>query len=342
MFSGQTILVTGGTGTFGNAVAQRCIRENVREIRIFSRDELKQEMMRNELRDPRVKFFLGDVRNPNSLVAPMEGVDYVFHAAALKQVPSCEFFPLEAVMTNILGAENVFSTAISSGVKVVVALSTDKAAYPINAMGMSKALMEKIMIAKSRMQTSTVLCGTRYGNVLASRGSVVPLFVTQIKAGQPLTVTNPDMTRCLMTIEEAVDLVFHAFQKAQSGDIFVKKVPAATMLAVAEALQEIFGVKRDIKIIGTRHGEKLYEVLITREEMVKSEDSGGYYRIPMDARDMNYSLYSEEGQKNSTTEYTSQNTYRLGKEEIVHLLQQLDCVKAARRSHEDCSNGRNV
>lgn len=339
MFSGQTMLVTGGTGTFGHAVVQRSLKEGVREVRIFSRDELKQELMRNKLCDPRVKFFLGDVRDSQSLVAPMMNVDFVFHAAALKQVPSCEFFPIEAVKTNVIGSENVFSAAVSAGVKTVVALSTDKAAYPINAMGMSKALMEKIMMAKARMQTSTVFCGTRYGNVLASRGSVVPLFLTQILKGLPLTITNPFMTRCMMTIDEAVNLVLFAFQTARSGDIFVKKVPAATMGIVAAALKEIFKSDSEIRVIGTRHGEKLYEVLITREEMSNVEDCGDYYRIPMDARDMNYARYIDEGRKNSVVEYTSHNTYRMKVAEVIALLENLDCVKDARGSYEDRRNG---
>ena len=331
MFSGYTVLVTGGTGTFGNAVVRRLLNHHVREVRIFSRDEKKQEDMRNELQNPRVKFFIGDVREPQSLCSPMKGVDFVFHAAALKQVPSCEFFPMEAVRTNVLGAENVFTAAIEAGVKTVVALSTDKAAYPINAMGMSKALMEKIAIAKARMQTSTVFCGTRYGNVLASRGSVIPLFVEQIKSGRPLTVTNPEMTRCIMTIDEAVDLVIYAFQASQNGDIFVKKVRAATVLTIAESLKEIFNTDNEIKIIGTRHGEKLYEVLITREEMISAEDCGSYYRIPMDARDMNYSLYFKEGRKVAVSEYTSHNTYRMDKVEVVNLFEQLDYIKGAKR-----------
>lgn len=328
MFSGRIILVTGGTGTFGNAVTHRCLSEDVGEIRILSRDEKKQDDMRNEIRDPRVKYFLGDVRDETTLVAPMRDVDYVFHAAALKQVPSCEFFPLEAVKTNVLGAENVFNAAIAAGVRTVVALSTDKAAYPINSMGMSKALMEKIMIAKARMQTSTVFCGTRYGNVLASRGSVVPLFVNQIQSGEPLTVTNPDMTRFMMTITDAVDLVIYAFQHADSGDIFIRKAPAATVLMVAEALNQIFATT-GIWIIGTRHGEKLYETLVLSEEMIRARDCGDYYRIPMDTRALNYSLYFTEGCKELGEGYTSHNTHRMDVAETVSLLKTLDCVKEA-------------
>jgi UDP-N-acetylglucosamine 4,6-dehydratase len=333
MFKGHTLLITGGTGTFGNAVVRRYLETDIAEIRIFSRDEKKQEDMRIAMHNERLKFFLGDVRESSSLLAPMRGVDYVFHAAALKQVPSCEFFPLEAVRTNTLGAENVFNTALACGVKSVIVLSTDKAVYPINAMGMSKALMEKLMVAQARMHgdNGTIFCGTRYGNVMASRGSVIPLFVKQILSGRPLTITDPNMTRFMMSIEDAVDLVVYAFQNGRPGDIFVQKAPAATILAVAEALKEIFGADNEIQILGTRHGEKLYETLLNREEMSKAEDRGGYYRIPADGRDLNYSLYFTEGQMDVSFagEYTSHNTHRLNQAEMIDLLAQLDCVRDA-------------
>ncbi|MGA2885770.1 MAG: SDR family NAD(P)-dependent oxidoreductase [Halobacteriota archaeon] len=315
----STILITGGTGTFGNAVVERYLK-NYHRIRIFSRDEKKQEDMRIRLNNPRVEFFIGDVRDAASLVAPMEGVDYVFHAAALKQVPSSEFFPLEAVKTNILGAENVFNAAINAGVGKVVALSTDKAVYPINAMGISKAMMERVMTAKSRTSSHTVFCGTRYGNVLASRGSVVPLFIDQIKSGKPLTVTNPDMTRFMMTIEEAVELVKYAFEHGQQGDMFVKKSPAATVLTVANAIKEILNSDAEIKTIGTRHGEKLFETLVTSEEMSHAQDHGNYYRLPADTRDLNYASYFSEGKAADAGSYTSHNTYRMNLEETVALL----------------------
>lgn len=329
MFKGRTLLITGGTGTFGNAVVRRYLRTDIAEIRIFSRDEKKQDDMRNALRNPRLQFFLGDVREPSSLMAPMKDVDYVFHAAALKQVPSCEFFPLEAIRTNTLGAENVLTTASAWGVKNVIVLSTDKAVYPINAMGMSKALMEKLMIAKARIHGGrTIFCGTRYGNVMASRGSVIPLFISQIVAGKPLTVTDPNMTRFMMTIENAVDLVVYAFQNASPGDIFVQKAPAATILDLAEALKEIFEADNEIRILGTRHGEKLYETLVNREEMAKAEDRGEYYRIPADTRDLNYSLYFSEGQMEVSfaEEYTS-HTHRMTRRELIELLLKLDCVQ---------------
>jgi UDP-N-acetylglucosamine 4,6-dehydratase len=333
MFKGHTLLITGGTGTFGNAVVRRYLKTEIAEIRIFSRDEKKQEDMRNTLGHERLKFFLGDVREQSSLVAPMRGVDYVFHAAALKQVPSCEFFPLEALRTNTLGAENVLSTALACGVKNVIVLSTDKAVYPINAMGMSKALMEKLMVAKARMHgdNGTIFCGTRYGNVMASRGSVIPLFINQILSDRPLTITDPNMTRFMMTIEDAVDLAVYAFQNGRPGDIFVPKAPAATILTLAEALKEIFNADNEIKILGTRHGEKLYETLLNREEMSKAEDRGGYYRIPVDARDLNYSLYFSQGQINVSCadEYTSHNTHRLNQAEMIDLLVKLDCVQEA-------------
>src|SRR5208337_4792470 len=317
-----TILITGGTGSFGAAVVERYLRTDW-NIRIFSRDELKQDVMRQRLNSPRVSFFLGDVRDASSIKAPMQGVDYVFHAAALKQVPSCEFFPLEAIKTNCLGAENVFDAAITAGVKKVIALSTDKAVYPINAMGLSKALMERIAVAKSRMNTSTTFCLTRYGNVLASRGSVVPLFVNQVKSGKPITITNPHMTRYLMTIDEAVDLVQYAFDNGVQGDIFVKKSPAAPIHTIAEAVCEILGAECCFKTIGTRHGEKLYETLVSSEEMAHAIDQGNYFRLPADTRDLNYSLYETDGSKAGFTDYTSHNTRRLNLEETVELLRPL-------------------
>jgi UDP-glucose 4-epimerase len=333
MFTGKNLLITGGTGTFGNAVVRRYLRTDIAEIRVFSRDEKKQDDMRNALGDERLKFFLGDVRDPSSLLPAMQGVDYVFHAAALKQVPSCEFFPIEAVRTNTLGAENVLNVALRAGVKNVIVLSTDKAVYPINAMGMSKALMEKLMIAKARMHRDggTVFCGTRYGNVMASRGSVIPLFISQILAGKPLTVTDPNMTRFMMSIEDAVDLVVYAFQNGMPGDIFVQKAPASTILNLAEALKEIFQADNEIRIVGTRHGEKLYETLLNREEMAKAEDRGAYYRVPADVRDLNYSLYFSEGQEEVSfaEEYTSHSTHRMNQGEMIDVLLQLDCVQEA-------------
>ena len=333
MFKGRTLLITGGTGTFGNAVIRRYLRTDIAEIRIFSRDEKKQDDMRNTLQNERLKFFLGDVRESSSLLAPMRNVDYVFHAAALKQVPSGEFFPLEAVRTNTLGAENVLSMALASGVKNVIVLSTDKAVYPVNAMGMSKALMEKLMIAKARMHSDNgpIFCGTRYGNVMASRGSVIPLFISQILAGTPLTITDPNMTRFMMTIEDAVDLVVYAFDYGRPGDVFVQKAPAATILTLAEALKEIFSADNEIKILGTRHGEKLYETLLNREERAKAEDLGGYYRIPADVRGLNYSLYFSEGQEevSFSEDYTSHNTHRMNQNEMVQVLFKLSCVQEA-------------
>jgi UDP-glucose 4-epimerase len=314
-------------------MVQRYLRTDIAEIRILSRDEKKQDDMRNTLRNERLKFFLGDVREPSSLLAPMRGVDYLFHAAALKQVPSCEFFPLEAVRTNTLGAENVLSMALTCGVKNAIVLSTDKAVYPINAMGMSKALMEKLMIAKARLNgdSGTIVCGTRYGNVMASRGSVIPLFISQIIAGKPLTITDPNMTRFMMTIEDAVDLVVYAFQNGRAGDILIQKAPAATILVLAEALKEIFQADNEIQILGTRHGEKLYETLLNREEMAKAEDCGAYYRIPADTRGLNYSLYFSEGELDVsfTEEYTSHQTHRMTRTEMVAVLLKLDCVQEA-------------
>ncbi|ADQ41735.1 polysaccharide biosynthesis protein CapD [Caldicellulosiruptor acetigenus I77R1B] len=331
MFKDKCLLITGGTGSFGHAVVKRFLKTDIGEIRIFSRDEKKQDDMRRELKSSKVKFYIGDVRDYNSVLNAMQGVDYVFHAAALKQVPSCEFFPMEAVKTNVIGTDNVLNAAIACGVKKVICLSTDKAVYPINAMGLSKALMEKIVIAKSRMVSpeKTTLCCTRYGNVMASRGSVIPLFVQQIKSGQPLTITDPQMTRFLMSLDEAVDLVLYAFENAKQGDIFVQKAPACTIGDLAQALLEIFNAKNEIVIIGTRHGEKLYETLVTREEMSRAEDLGRYYRIPADTRDLNYEKYFEEGEVRISYgwEYTSHNTQRLNVEEIKKLLLNLDYIK---------------
>jgi len=330
MFTGSRLLITGGTGTFGNAVLRRFLHTDIAEIRVFSRDEKKQDDMRRTLQSPKLKFYIGDVRLYDSLAPAMSGVDYVFHAAALKQVPSCEFFPIEAVRTNTLGAENVLNCALACGVRSVIVLSSDKAVYPINAMGMSKALMEKLMTAKARMygDSATVFCGTRYGNVMASRGSVIPLFISQILSGKPLTITDPNMTRFMMTIDDAVDLVLYAFQNGKPGDIFVQKAPAATILTLAESLKTIFSADNAIHIIGTRHGEKLYETLLNREEMAKAKDLGRYYRVPSDVRDLNYSRYFSEGQMDVslTSEYTSYNTHRLNEQEMIDLLLKLDCV----------------
>ena len=340
MFSGKTLLITGGTGSFGNAVLRRLLNTEVNEIRIFSRDEKKQEDMRVELKNDKVKFYIGDVRNYDSLDFAMRGVDYVFHAAALKQVPSCEFYPMEAVRTNVIGAENVLNAAIANNVQRVIMLSTDKAVYPINAMGMSKALMEKVMVAKSRMvdPRATKLCGTRYGNVMASRGSVIPLFVKQIKEGKPLTVTDPNMTRFLMSLKESVDLVVYAFNHARQGDIFVQKAPASTIMDLVVAIKEIFNADNEIRIIGTRHGEKLYETLLTREELVKAEDLGGYYRIVPDDRDLNYGKYFTEGQEkiSAMEDYNSHNTQRLNVEEVKAKLLQLSFIQQELRGGTGC------
>jgi UDP-N-acetylglucosamine 4,6-dehydratase/5-epimerase len=331
MFTGKTLLITGGTGSFGNAVLQRFLHTGIKEIRVFSRDEKKQEDMRIELNNAKVKFYIGDVRNYDSLYSAMDGTDYVFHAAALKQVPSCEFYPMEAVRTNVLGTENVLNAALANKVKKVICLSTDKAVYPINAMGISKAMMEKLMVAKSRITDSrqTVLCGTRYGNVMASRGSVIPLFIKQIMEGKSLTVTDPNMTRFLMSLEDAVDLVIYAFQYASPGDIFVQKAPASTIMDLAVAIKEAFNAENPIKIIGTRHGEKLYETLLTREERVKAEDLGGYYRIVPDDRDLNYNKYFTEGQEmiSQIEDYNSHNTRRLNVAEIKELLLKLEYIQ---------------
>lgn len=331
MFKDKVLLITGGTGSFGNTVLKRFLDTEVKEIRIFSRDEKKQEEMRIALGNPKLKFYIGDVRNYDSVFQAMKGVNYVFHAAALKQVPSCEFYPMEAVRTNVLGTQNVLDAATSSGVERVVVLSTDKAVYPINAMGISKAMAEKLMIAKSRAQRATeaVLCATRYGNVMASRGSVIPLFVSQIKAAKPLTVTDPEMTRFLMSLEDSVDLVQHAFAHANQGDLFVQKAPASTVADLAQALKELFNSSVPINIIGTRHGEKLFESLISREEMAKAEDMGNYFRVPADNRDLNYAQYFTEGEEKiaSFEDYTSHNTGRLNVAQIKELLLKLDFIR---------------
>ncbi len=331
MFKGKVLMITGGTGSFGNTVLKRFLSTAVREIRIFSRDEKKQEEMRIALHDPKLKFYIGDVRDYDSVCQAMKGVDYVFHAAALKQVPSCEFYPMEAVRTNVMGTENVMNAASANGVARLVLLSTDKAVYPINAMGISKAMAEKLMVAKARMQSEgeTVLCATRYGNVMASRGSVIPLFVSQLKEGKALTVTDPNMTRFLMSLEDSVDLVLYAFSHAKQGDIFVQKAPASTVADLAQALQEIFGKNKPIRVIGTRHGEKLYESLISREEMAHAKDLGGYYRIPADNRDLNYAKYFSEGEETIShqDDYTSHNTERLTVEQVKTLLLKLDFIK---------------
>lgn len=331
MFKDKILLITGGTGSFGNAVLNRFLNTNIKEIRIFSRDEKKQDDMRNRLQNPKVKFYIGDVRNFNSLDQAMRGVDYVFQAAALKQVPSCEFFPVEATKTNVLGTENVIRAAISNNVKNVICLSTDKAAYPINAMGISKALMEKVAIAESRNipEGGTTVCLTRYGNVMASRGSVIPLFISQIRDGKPLTITDPNMTRYLMSLEEAVDLVLFAFKNGKQGDLFVQKAPAATIGHLAEAVKQIFNAPNEIRVIGTRHGEKLYETLCTREEMAKAEDLGEFYCIPADNRDLNYGKYFTNGDvKTSELEdYNSHNTNRLTIDEIKEKLLSLQYIR---------------
>ncbi|MES2686094.1 MAG: polysaccharide biosynthesis protein [Pseudomonadota bacterium] len=336
MFDNKTLMITGGTGSFGNAVLKRFLSTEVREIRIFSRDEKKQEEMRIGLNNDKLKFYIGDIRDYNSIHHAMKGVDYVFHAAALKQVPSCEFYPMEAVRTNVLGAENVMNAAIAQGVKRVVVLSTDKAVYPINAMGVSKAMMEKLMVARARMQNDgeTVLCATRYGNVMASRGSVIPLFVSQLKSGLPLTVTDASMTRFLMSLDDSVDLVLHAFEHGKQGDIFVQKAPASTVADLAQALKDLFDRNgQPTKIIGTRHGEKLYETLVSREEMARIDDMGAYYRIPADNRDLNYAKYFSDGEEriSQLDDYTSHNTERLNVAQVKALLGKLDFIEEALR-----------
>lgn len=331
MFSDKILLITGGTGSFGNAVLRRFLHTDIKEIRVFSRDEKKQEDMRIELNNSKVKFYIGDVRNYDSVYSASDGVDFVFHAAALKQVPSCEFYPMEAVRTNVLGTENVLNAALANGVKKVITLSTDKAVYPINAMGISKAMMEKLMVAKARMtdENKTVYSGTRYGNVMASRGSVIPLFIKQIREGKPLTVTDPNMTRFLMSLDDAVDLVLYAFSNARQGDIFVQKAPASTIMDLALAVRELFDADNEIKVIGTRHGEKLYETLLTREELAKAEDMGGYYRIVPDERDLNYGKYFTEGEEQISNfeDYNSHNTQRLTVPEIKEKLLQLEFIQ---------------
>ena len=336
MLTNKILMITGGTGSFGSTVLKRFLSTSVREIRIFSRDEKKQEDMRIAFNNPKLKFYIGDVRDYDSISQAMKGVDYVFHAAALKQVPSCEFYPMEAVRTNIVGTENVMNAATANGVKRVVVLSTDKAVYPINSMGISKAMAEKLMVAKARSQLEdeTVLCATRYGNVMASRGSVIPLFISQLKEGKSLTVTDPNMTRFLMSLEDSVDLVLYAFEHGKQGDIFVQKAPASTVADLAQAIKELLKKDEPIRIIGTRHGEKLYESLISREEMVKAEDMGGYYRIPADNRDLNYAQYFSEGEEKIShqEDYTSHNTERLKVEQVKKLLLKLDYIKEELRA----------
>ena len=332
LFTNNVLLITGGTGSFGNAVLKRFLDTDIKEIRIFSRDEKKQDDMRHRLQNPKVKFYIGDVRDKRSVDTAMRGVDYVFHAAALKQVPSCEFFPMQAVRTNVIGTENVLDSAVEHGVKNVVVLSTDKAAYPINAMGISKAMMEKVAIAKARSlenDATTTICCTRYGNVMASRGSVIPLWVDQIKAGKPITITDPGMTRYMMTLDDAVDLVLYAFEHGNQGDLFVQKAPAATLTVLAESLKELYHADTEVKVIGTRHGEKLYETLVTREEMFRSEDMGDYFRIPADARDLNYDKFFVEGQEDisKVEDYHSHNTFRLDKEGMKQLLLKLPEIR---------------
>jgi UDP-N-acetylglucosamine 4,6-dehydratase len=339
MFTDRVLLITGGTGSFGNAVLRRFLQSNLKEIRILSRDEKKQDDMRKHYNDPKIKFYLGDVRDARSVSAAMRGVDYVFHAAALKQVPSCEFHPMQAVRTNVMGTENVLDAGITAGVKRIVCLSTDKAVYPINAMGISKAMMEKVMVAASRNLegTGTVICGTRYGNVMASRGSVIPLFVEQVLAGKPITVTDPSMTRFMMTLEDAVDLVLYAFENGDNGDIFVQKAPAATLQILTQAVLELMRrPDHEVREIGTRHGEKLYEALLSREEMACAEDRGNYYRVPPDGRDLNYSKFVDQGEQRLTEsahreEYNSHNTTRLDVTGMKSLLLKLDFMKRIAR-----------
>ncbi len=330
MFKNKTLLITGGTGSFGNAVLRRFLTTDIKEIRIFSRDELKQDDMRKFYNDDKLKFYIGDVRDKNSIDDAMRGVDYVFHAAALKQVPSCEFYPMQAVKTNILGTENILNSAIAKNVKKVIVLSTDKAVYPINAMGISKAMMERVAVSKARNVTQTMIAVIRYGNVMASRGSVIPLFINQIRCGDPITITNPKMTRFMMSLDQAIELVLFAFENGKSGDIFVQKAPAATIELLANTIKDIIGrPKHAVKTIGTRHGEKLYETLLTKEEMVKAIDMGEYFRIPADTRDLNYNKFFEEGENVLTEagEFHSHNTHRLNKEELEELLLNLIDIK---------------
>lgn len=332
MFEDKTLLITGGTGSFGNAVLERFLNSKIKEIRIFSRDEKKQHDLRIRLNNKKVKFYIGDVRDPESIETVMDGVDYIFHAAALKQVPSCEFFPMEAVKTNVIGTRNVINSAIKKKVKKIICLSTDKAAYPINTMGISKALMEKIAIAESRsvQKNETIICLTRYGNVMASRGSVIPLFIDKIKSGKPITITDPKMTRFLMSLDDAVDLVLYAYKHGKQGDLFIQKSPSADLMTIATALKEIFDYKKDFEIIGSRHGEKLYETLCTREEMMKAESLENYFRIAADNRTLNYSKYFSEGNKeiSSFTDYNSNNTNKLSLKETKKLFMTLDVVKS--------------
>lgn len=331
MFKGKTLLITGGTGSFGNAVLNRFLGTDIGEIRLFSRDELKQDNMRHKYNNDKIKYYIGDVRDLASIKNAMHGVDYVFHAAALKQVPSCEFFPIEAVKTNVIGTENVLTAAIEAGVKKVICLSTDKAAYPVNAMGTSKAMMEKVFVAKSRTvsQDKTLICGTRYGNVMASRGSVIPLFIEQIKAGKPLTITDLEMTRFIMSLEEAVELVLFAFENAETGDIMVQKAPASTIAVLAQAVKELFHADNEIKVIGIRHGEKMYETLLTNEECANAIDMGDFYRVPADKRELNYDKFFTEGnrERNELTEFNSNNTELLNVEEVKEKLLTLQYVR---------------
>ncbi|MDM0686140.1 polysaccharide biosynthesis protein [Clostridium perfringens] len=342
MFKDKVLLITGGTGSFGHTVLKRFIDTDIREIRVFSRDEKKQDEMRNKLKNDKIKYYIGDVRDIESLNYAMKGVDYVFHAAALKQVPSCEFYPMEAVKTNIEGSDNVFKSATANGVKKVILLSTDKAVYPVNAMGISKAMAEKCMIARARAarEGETVFCGTRYGNVMASRGSVIPLFVDLMKQGKDLTVTDPEMTRYMMTLEESVDLVLYAFEHGEQGDIFVQKAPACTVLELATALKELFESNVGIKIIGARHGEKAYETLLTKEEFVKAEDRGNYFRIPADNRDLNYAKYFTEGEgsRRNQEEYNSDNTNRINVEQVKELLLRIPYIQHELENFKNNSN----
>ena len=339
MFKDKTLLITGGTGSFGNAILRRFLSTDIKEIRVFSRDELKQDNMRKLYNYDKLKFYIGDVRDTNSIDDAMHGVDFVFHAAALKQVPSCEFYPMQAVKTNVIGTENVLNSAIKAGVKKVLALSTDKAVYPINAMGVSKAMMERVVVAKGRSETGTMIACTRYGNVMASRGSVIPLFINQIRNGQPITITDPEMTRFMMSLDQAVDLVLFAFENGISGDVFVQKAPAATIKMLAKTVSKVLGKPgHEIKTIGTRHGEKLYETLLTKEEMVKAVDMGNYYRIPADNRDLNYNKFFEEGEEVITQagEYHSHNTHRLDEDELIDLLLALTEIQNDLKEFEAC------
>lgn len=339
MFKDKTLLITGGTGSFGNAILRRFLSTDIKEIRVFSRDELKQDNMRKLYNYDKLKFYIGDVRDTNSIDDAMHGVDFVFHAAALKQVPSCEFYPMQAVKTNVIGTENVLNSAIKAGVKKVLALSTDKAVYPINAMGVSKAMMERVVVAKGRSETGTMIACTRYGNVMASRGSVIPLFINQIRNGQPITITDPEMTRFMMSLDQAVDLVLFAFENGISGDVFVQKAPAATIKMLAKTVSKVLGKPgHEIKTIGTRHGEKLYETLLTKEEMVKAVDMGNYYRIPADNRDLNYNKFFEEGEEVITQagEYHSHNTHRLDEDQLTDLLLGLTEIQDDLKEFEAC------